>query len=104
MTYLMTYDWKIVPTNVQGDEPGCQVWTFTTGPDPTIILFPSCESYDGTFFPPYGWSTAQDCGNRYAGHLGSPDCRHQSHLFTAFGFGMTRYNSDIIWPEHRGSW
>ena len=62
MNYSMPYFWQIVPTNTYGEPVGCPVWTFTTGPDPTIVAFPSCESYDATTFPPYGWITMKTAG------------------------------------------
>jgi hypothetical protein len=93
MSYSTTYYWKIVAYNANGDATGCPVWSFATGPDPTIVTFPACESFDGTTFAPYGWKNVKTAGagtpgiwdRRTAGT--SPTCAPHS------GAGMARYNS-----------
>jgi len=93
MNYLTPYFWKIVPTNANGEAQGCPVWTFTTGPDPSIQTFPSCESFDNPSFPPYGWSSVKTAGTGTPGTWDrqvtgtNPACSSHS------GAGMTRYNS-----------
>lgn len=56
MDYSTTYYWKVVPYNDNGDATVCAVWSFTTGPDPTVTVFPFTEGFEGATFPPYGWS------------------------------------------------
>lgn len=56
MSYSTIYYWQVVPTNDNGDATGCAVWSFTTGPDPTVTVFPFTEGFEGATFPPYGWS------------------------------------------------
>ncbi len=94
LTYSKTYYWKIVATNANGDAQGCSVWSFTTGADPTITSFPSCESFDGTIFPPNGWTNLKTAGTGTPGtwarqtNPGSyPTCTPHS------GAGMAEYNS-----------
>ncbi len=56
MSYSTIYYWQVVPTNDNGDATGCAVWSFTTGPDPTVTVFPFTEGFEGAAFPPYGWT------------------------------------------------
>ncbi|HPJ63768.1 fibronectin type III domain-containing protein, partial [Lentimicrobium sp.] len=56
MDYSTTYYWKVVPYNDNGDATDCATWSFTTGPDPTVTVFPFTEGFEGATFPPYGWS------------------------------------------------
>jgi len=49
--YGHTYYWKVVPYNENGPAEGCPVWTFKT---PTTTQL--AESFEGTSFPPAGWS------------------------------------------------
>ena len=60
LTYSTTYYWQIVPTNGVGDATGCPIWSFTTGPNPTITTFPYNQGFEGTAFPPYGWSVVDN--------------------------------------------
>jgi len=62
MSYGTPYFWKIVPYNANGDATGCPVWSFTTGPDPTVTTFPFVESFNGTTFAPYGWTNVKTAG------------------------------------------
>ncbi len=56
MDYSTTYYWKVVPYNDNGDATDCATWSFTTGPDPTVTVFPFTEGFEGAAFPPYGWT------------------------------------------------
>jgi hypothetical protein len=56
LAYSQQYYWQIVPRNGFGPAAGCPVWSFTTGPDPTIVAFPYEQSFDDTVYPPYGWN------------------------------------------------
>jgi hypothetical protein len=58
MAYATTYYWQIVPWNANGSATGCPIWSFTTGPDPTISTFPYVENFDAVTAPafPYGWT------------------------------------------------
>ncbi len=56
LNYGTTYYWKVVPYNVYGDATGCSVWSFTTGPDPTVTTYPYTTGFEETTFPPYGWT------------------------------------------------
>ncbi|HOQ83352.1 MAG TPA: FlgD immunoglobulin-like domain containing protein, partial [Candidatus Syntrophosphaera thermopropionivorans] len=49
--YGHTYYWKVVPYNENGPAEGCPVWSFKT---PTTTQL--AESFEGTSFPPAGWS------------------------------------------------
>ncbi|MBK7171630.1 MAG: fibronectin type III domain-containing protein [Bacteroidales bacterium] len=93
MNYLTPYFWKIVPVNANGEAQGCPIWSFTTGPDPTILVFPACESFEVPLFPPYGWTSIKTAGT---GNPGTWD-RQTSGTYPACaphtGAGMTRYNS-----------
>ncbi|OQB05361.1 MAG: flagellar basal body rod modification protein [Candidatus Cloacimonetes bacterium ADurb.Bin211] len=46
-----TYFWKVVPWNNNGPAENCPVWSFKT---PTTTQL--AESFEGTSFPPAGWS------------------------------------------------
>lgn len=97
MLYSTTYYWKIVPTNASGDATGCSVWSFTTGPDPTITTFPYTESFDGATFAPYGWTNTKTAGTSNPGIWNrvtagtSPTCTPHS------GAGMARFNCFSIY-------
>ena len=90
-SYNQTYYWQVIPYNNNGDASGCDVWSFTTGPDPTITA-PFCESFDDPVFPPYGWINEKTGGPDNPGTWDQqssgtyPSCSPQS------GAGMTRYN------------
>jgi len=96
LNYSTTYYWKIVPYNTNGDATGCPVWSFTTGPDPTITAFPHTESFDVTWVgnpvAPYGWLNIKTAGTGTPGTWDrqtagtNPTCVPQS------GVGMARYN------------
>ena len=60
LAYSTTYYWQIVPYNGSGNATGNVIWSFTTGPDPAISTFPYAEGFEGTSFPPYGYSTYGD--------------------------------------------
>jgi hypothetical protein len=47
LSYGQLYYWQVVPTNTYGDASDCPVWSFTTMADPTIVVFPWTESFDG---------------------------------------------------------
>ncbi len=58
-----TYYWQVVPYNEIGLAENCPIWTFTTGPDPTVAAYPYMESFDA-IVPPYGWHSAPMVGTR----------------------------------------
>jgi len=93
MSFSTTYYWKVVAFNANGDATGCSVWSFTTGPDPTITTFPACESFDGAAFSPYSWVNVKTAGTGVPGIWDrqtagtNPTCAPHS------GAGMARYNS-----------
>ena len=93
LSYSQTYYWKVVPYNLDGNASECQVWSFTTAPDPTIAYFPYYESFDATTFEPYGWTNLKTAGTGNPGTWNrqttgtSPTCTPHT------GAGMTRYNS-----------
>ena len=60
LAYSTTYYWQIVPYNGSGNATGNIIWSFTTGPNPAISTFPYAEGFEGTSFPPYGYSTYGD--------------------------------------------
>lgn len=53
LNYLTTYYWRIVSYNNNGDASGCEVRSFTTSSDPTVI--PKLEQFNLSSFPA-GWS------------------------------------------------
>jgi hypothetical protein len=57
LAYSTTYYWQIVPYNGSGNATGNVIWSFTTGPNPAISTFPYAEGFEGTSFPPYGYTT-----------------------------------------------
>ncbi|HRW97040.1 MAG TPA: carboxypeptidase regulatory-like domain-containing protein, partial [Bacteroidales bacterium] len=91
LDYLTTYYWQVIPYNTYGDATGCVTWTFTTMADPTITTFPYVESFDGTDFPPTGWTNIKTGGsgtglwNRVTSGS-SPSCSPYS------GAAMARFN------------
>ena len=58
LSYSTTYYWKIVPYNGAGNAASTPIWSFTTGPDPTITIFPHTQNFDGVTAPtmPNGWT------------------------------------------------
>ncbi len=55
--YSTTYYWKVVPYNQFGSTSECPIWSFTTLPDPAIVVFPYNEGFESAIFPPLGWTT-----------------------------------------------
>lgn len=57
LDYATTYYWQIVPYNADGESPENPVWSFTTGPEPTLIP-PHVENFNNVSTPdlPYMWS------------------------------------------------
>jgi len=91
LSYNTTYYWQIVPRNVHGPAVNCPIWSFTTGPDPTITELPVTETFDGTTYPPYGWTHILGSGaTGWQRSTGS-----SSPTVTPYsGAGMLYYNSD----------
>ncbi len=56
LDYESDYYWTIIPVNDEGEADDCPLWSFTTGPDPTITEFPYTESFDDASYPPWGWT------------------------------------------------
>ncbi len=56
LDFATTYYWQIVPYNAAGDSPDNPVWSFTTGPDPSLTA-PHFEDFDAVTTPelPYMW-------------------------------------------------
>lgn len=56
LDFATTYFWQIVPYNAAGDSPENPVWSFTTGPDPSLTA-PHFEDFDMVTTPelPYMW-------------------------------------------------
>ncbi len=60
--YLTRWYWCVLPHNEHGEpdpaDPGFMLWSFVTAPDPTIVVYPHLENFDGVTVPslPYGWS------------------------------------------------
>ena len=96
LNIYQTYYWKVVPYNGNGDAPGCPVWSFTTGSDPTITSFPYCESFDGTTFGPYGWTNLKTSGTSYPGTWDRQTAGTTPTCTTHTGAGMARYNCRSI--------
>ncbi len=63
MQYSTTYYWKIEPYNEFGPALDCPVWSFTTGVNPTIVSFPTNNSFDASV-PTYGWHNQAVTGTR----------------------------------------
>lgn len=55
LNYNTTYQWKIVPYNEVGNAVDCDVYSFTTLPDPTLIP-PFVQDFSSETFPPLNWS------------------------------------------------
>jgi hypothetical protein len=63
LNYSTTYYWKVIAYNSAGDASGCEIRSFTTGPNPAVI------PYHVTFNDqqlPYGWEA-----NPAVGQIGS---------------------------------
>jgi len=58
LSYNTVYNWRIVPTNNNGDALNCPVWSFTTQPDPTVTVFPYTQNWDSVTAPavPPSWT------------------------------------------------
>ena len=69
LSYSTTYYWQIIPYNGAGDAIGNPIWSFTTGPDPTVTI-PYAENFDGVTTPalPYGWSVENTNGDGVVWH------------------------------------
>lgn len=67
LDYNTTYYWKVVAYNDAGDSVGNDVWSFTTGADPTITTLPHTENFDSVTPPdlPYGWSKIVETTSSY---------------------------------------
>jgi hypothetical protein len=65
LSYSTTYYWKIVPYNGAGNAASTPIWSFTTGPDPTITTFPYTQNFDGVTTPnlPNGWTIENTNGD-----------------------------------------
>lgn len=91
LNYSTTYQWKVVPYNANGDcETGITTWSFTTGPDPVIVDYPSYQSFDDTAYPPYGWTHVLTSGT--TGWQRSTGSSNPT-LTPYAGAGMLYYNS-----------
>ena len=72
LSYSTTYYWQIIAYNGSGDGTASEIWSFTTGPDPTVTTFPYNEGFEGTNFPPYGWANNSWDWSLYGGaHTGT---------------------------------
>lgn len=56
LDFATTYYWQLIPYNAAGDSPENPVWSFTTGPDPSLTA-PHFEDFDAVNTPelPYMW-------------------------------------------------
>ncbi|MCD4730271.1 MAG: choice-of-anchor J domain-containing protein, partial [Bacteroidales bacterium] len=92
LNYSTTYYWQIIPFNSIGDATSCDIWSFTTIEDPTILSFPHCVSFDDPNFAPNGWINEKKGGPSNPGtwervEVGSyPSCSPHS------GNGMAKYD------------
>jgi hypothetical protein len=53
LLFSQLYYWKIVPHNGNGYASNCPTWSFTTRPDPTIMVFPYTQNFE--VWPPVNW-------------------------------------------------
>jgi hypothetical protein len=93
LQYSTTYYWKVDPHNDYGyasDIATLPVWSFTTMADPTITEFPHTESFDGTAFPPVGWT--HQIGSGATGWQRSTGSTYPT-VSPYSGAGMLYYNS-----------
>jgi len=93
LEYTRTYYWKVDPHNDYGyasDIATLPVWSFTTMDDPTITEFPHTESFDGTAFPPVGWT--HQIGSGTTGWQRSTGSSNPT-VSPYSGAGMLYYNS-----------
>ncbi len=93
LQYSTTYYWKVDPHNNYGyasEIATLPVWSFTTMADPTITEFPHTESFDGTAFPPVGWT--HQIGSGATGWQRSTGSTYPT-VSPYSGAGMLYYNS-----------
>jgi hypothetical protein len=96
LEFTSSYNWKVVAYNTIGNSTGNEIRSFTTWADPTVTSFPWSESFDGTLFPPMGWTNVKTAGTSNPGLWDrvtsgtSPSCTPHS------GAAMARYNSFSI--------
>ncbi|HOQ81169.1 MAG TPA: choice-of-anchor D domain-containing protein, partial [Candidatus Cloacimonadota bacterium] len=64
LEYGTEYIWQVVPKNATGSAANCPVWSFKTMEDPTVTTFPFTEGFEGTQFPPLGWSQISVTGSK----------------------------------------
>lgn len=75
LDYSTNYSWRVIPHNSFGDALACPTWTFTTLADPSIIVFPWTEGFDGIEFPP------SDDWMRRTGELSDPVTLNPSSIW-----------------------
>ena len=92
LSYSQLYYWQVVPTNTYGDASDCPVWSFTTMADPTIVVFPWTESFDGTTFAPVGWSNVKTAGTGNPGIWDRQTSGSSPNASPHSGAAMARYN------------
>lgn len=56
LEYDTEYFWRVIPINDIAPAMNCPIWSFRTEPDPSIVDFPYLETFDGSTFPPDGWT------------------------------------------------
>jgi len=92
LEYSTQYYWQVIPYNAAGDAVGCPVWSFTTMDDPSITTFPYVEDFEGTVFPPAGWTKIVHTGNDIT------QSATQNH--TTGGVYSTRFSSFSNSPDY----
>ncbi|MFH1119993.1 MAG: T9SS type A sorting domain-containing protein [Bacteroidota bacterium] len=102
LSYNTTYYWQVTAYNAYGDANGCSVWSFTTGPDPTITTFPACESFDGTTFAPYGWTNVNTSGPGTPGTWDRQTAGTNPTCTPYSGAGMSMYDSYTLESGTKG--
>ena len=102
--YETTYYWKVVPYNDFGDSKTNNMWTFTTQPQITVMVFPYSETFnDCTDEVPLGWLSITD--NEYVNRRWSPNGIYGfegNSLFTGrmnAGRSSTLLTPEFILPE-----
>ncbi|OQB06275.1 MAG: Lys-gingipain W83 precursor [Candidatus Cloacimonetes bacterium ADurb.Bin211] len=103
LQYSTTYYWKVDPHNNYGYASSITplpIWSFTTMADPTITEFPHTENFDGTAFPPVGWTHqigSGDTGWQRSTGSSNPTVSPYS------GAGMLYYNSYSLYNGSNAS-